>query len=305
MVFCAAEVAEVAPDGDDLLFEEVAVNGGEGAELAAGRGVEPGSDGGGDGPEDEDGRGDDGGVRAVREEEKAGDEGGEDGGELEVAIELGFLAAGLGLGGGLPLEEALAGDEAAGERAADGVDGEECLVGQEGEVEDGEEERGAEGLHAFECGDGGELEEGAAEVEGELDDGRQQQQRQGDDRPVERAAGQEEPAADEQEEGDGLDERAAEVVEDLPARDGADGVGNLVAGLVGHVAGEPLDDLPVAADPAVFAAGVRGVVRGIVVDDLDVGDEAGAGVGAFDEVVREKGVAGKRRSSTWWRIDTS
>ena len=289
--FCAAELMEVAPDAEDLFFEEVAIGGGEGAELAAGRGIEPGGDGGGDGPEDKDGRGDDGGVAAMGEKEQAGDDGGEDGGELEVAIELSFFPAGLGLGGGLPLEEALAGDEAAGEGAADGVDGEQRLVGEEGEVEDGEEERGAEGLDAFKGGNGGELEEGAAEIEGELDDGWQKQQRQRDNRPVEGAAGQEEPAADEEEEGDGLDQRTAEIVEDLPAGDGGDGVGDLAAGLVGHVAGEPLDDLPVAADPAMFAAGVGGVVRGVVVDDFDVGDEAGAGVGAFDEVVREEGVA--------------
>ncbi|MEI9981161.1 MAG: hypothetical protein WDN23_19565 [Edaphobacter sp.] len=35
------------------------------------------------------------------------------------------------------------------------------------------------------------------------------------------------------------------------------------------------------------------VVGGVVVDDFDVGDEAGAGVGAFDEVVREERVTGE------------
>ncbi len=34
-------------------------------------------------------------------------------------------------------------------------------------------------------------------------------------------------------------------------------------------------------------------MRGVVVDDLDVGDEAGAAVGALDEVVGEQGVAGE------------
>ncbi len=43
----------------------------------------------------------------------------------------------------------------------------------------------------------------------------------------------------------------------------------------------------------MLAAGVGGVVRGVVVDDLDVGDEASAGVGAFDEVVGEQGVFGE------------
>src|ERR1700761_3746019 len=43
----------------------------------------------------------------------------------------------------------------------------------------------------------------------------------------------------------------------------------------------------------MFAARVRRVVRGVVIDDFDVGDETGASVGAFDEVVREEGVSGK------------
>ena len=71
------------------------------------------------------------------------------------------------------------------------------------------------------------------------------------------------------------------------------GLGTQLAGLVGDAAKHPLHHLPVAAHPAMFAAGVGAVVRGVVVDDLDIGGEAGAGVGAFDEVVTEQGVAGE------------
>ena len=113
------------------------------------------------------------------------------------------------------------------------------------------------------------------------------------DGPVERAAGEDEPAEHKHDEGDGFDQAAAKVIEDLPTRDGADGIVDKLAGLIGDAAEEPLCDLPVSADPAMLAAGVGGVVRRIVVDDLDVGDEAGAGIGAFDEVVREEGVAGE------------
>ena len=43
----------------------------------------------------------------------------------------------------------------------------------------------------------------------------------------------------------------------------------------------------------MLATGVGGVAGGVVVDDLDVGDEAGADVSALDEIVREQGVAGE------------
>ena len=50
---------------------------------------------------------------------------------------------------------------------------------------------------------------------------------------------------------------------------------------------------------------MSGVVRWIVVDDLDIRDKTGAGVGAFDQVVRQKSVSGKATSSTSCRTLTS
>src|ERR1035437_6914987 len=43
----------------------------------------------------------------------------------------------------------------------------------------------------------------------------------------------------------------------------------------------------------MFSTRISAVVRGVVVDKLDVGDEAGSGVGAFNEVVAEKRIARK------------
>ena len=43
----------------------------------------------------------------------------------------------------------------------------------------------------------------------------------------------------------------------------------------------------------MLSAGVGGVVRRIVVNDLDVGDKTGAGVGALDQIVREQSVSRK------------
>ena len=54
---------------------------------------------------------------------------------------------------------------------------------------------------------------------------------------------------------------------------------------------QPAGNLPVAAQPAMLAPVVGAVVRGIVVDHLDIADQAGARVGAFDQVVAEQGVA--------------
>ena len=54
---------------------------------------------------------------------------------------------------------------------------------------------------------------------------------------------------------------------------------------------QPARDLPVAAQPAMLAAVVGAVVRGIVFDDLDVAGQSGARVGAFDQVMTEQGVA--------------
>ena len=133
----------------------------------------------------------------------------------------------------------------------------------------------------------------AAEAEDELDERGNEEDEEGDEGPVESAAGKAKPSGDEQDHGGGFDERAAEVVENLPARDGGDGIADEFAGLVGHAREEPLSNLPVAAHPAMLAAGVGAVVGGVVVDDFDVGGQAGAGVGAFDEVMAEQGIAGE------------
>ena len=71
------------------------------------------------------------------------------------------------------------------------------------------------------------------------------------------------------------------------------GLGTWLPDSSGTRAEEPLRDLPVAADPAVLSASVGGVVRGVVVDDFDVGDKTGAGVRALDEIVREESVSRK------------
>ncbi len=217
VIFFVAEVEEVAPDVESLLLQESSVGCGERAFGSARRRVEPDDDEGRDDPEQKDGAcGDERGK--IGEAEGEPDDNGDDGRELKVDVERGgFSCAGFRLGGGLPFEEVLAGYEAANQGADDCVHREKHLVGEEGEGEDREAERGGKGGEAFLRADEAELQRGAAEVEGELNEDREQQKEERCDGPVERTAGENEPAEDEHDEGDGLDEAAAEVVEDLPA----------------------------------------------------------------------------------------
>ncbi len=76
-------------------------------------------------------------------------------------------------------------------------------------------------------------------------------------------------------------ERAAQIVDHLPARDGADtGIGRE----------QPWQQLPVAARPAVVARNVDIVAGRIIFHHLDIADQRGAGIAAFQKVVAEERV---------------
>ena len=62
---------------------------------------------------------------------------------------------------------------------------------------------------------------------------------------------------------------------------------------VGDRAAQPGQELPVAAHPAVLAPGVGVVRRREIVEQLDVGHQAAAGVIALDQVVAEDVVFGE------------
>src|SRR5688572_3287835 len=61
----------------------------------------------------------------------------------------------------------------------------------------------------------------------------------------------------------------------------------------GHAAQQPAGDLPVAADPAVPAAHVRAVARRILLVQLDIAQQPGARITAFQQVVAENAVLRK------------
>ena len=85
------------------------------------------------------------------------------------------------------------------------------------------------------------------------------------------------------------DQAAAQVVEDLPAPDERQRIA-LEAVARGYQRKQPEQNLPVAADPAMLAPGVREDARRVFVDDLEVGDERHPGVQPFEQVVRQQRV---------------
>ena len=93
-------------------------------------------------------------------------------------------------------------------------------------------------------------------------------------------------ADDERNEGEGREQRAAEIVEHLPAR-------HAVERAVSRRTPEnPRKQLPVAARPAMLAIGRDIVAGGKLLDELDIGSEPGAREGAFEEIVAEQRVLG-------------
>src|SRR5215472_6785693 len=62
---------------------------------------------------------------------------------------------------------------------------------------------------------------------------------------------------------------------------------------VGNPRKQPLQDLPVPADPAMLAPAVRAEVRRIVVNQLELADQARPRINSLDQVVTQNGVGGK------------
>ncbi len=111
------------------------------------------------------------------------------------------------------------------------------------------------------------------------------QQGQIDDRPEARAARQKEPASDKENEGGGFDQAAAKIIENLPAGDERNRIADQVARFVGNLIEDPANDLPISAQPAMFAAVVGAVVRRVIVDDFDIGGKTYARIRALNEIV--------------------
>ncbi len=88
-------------------------------------------------------------------------------------------------------------------------------------------------------------------------------------------------------------QRAAQVVEQLPARQQRQRILFAAAARAGHARQQPAKQLPVAADPAVAAADVVAVAARVFLVQLGIAHQAGAHVGAFEQVVTQYLVVGQ------------
>ena len=119
----------------------------------------------------------------------------------------------------------------------------------------------------------------------------QEQQRESDKGPESAVHQGGEPTRHEQKEGGRLHQAAAQVIDNLPARNQRDGILHQLARFIRNAIEDPAHDLPVAAQPAMLAAIIGAVVRRIIVDDFDIGGQTGARIGAFNQVVAEQRIA--------------
>src|SRR5262249_14719655 len=106
-------------------------------------------------------------------------------------------------------------------------------------------------------------------------------------------ARQDGPAEDGHENEGRRQKAAAKVVEDLPALEGRQRVGSGPSPGGPDLGGQPGQDLPVSAGPAVLPPGVGRVAAGKLVEQLDVRDQAASRVVPLDQVVAEDLVVGE------------
>ena len=201
----------------------------------------------------------------------------------------------------IPFQQAPIRDEDAPERADDGIQTEEGLVRKTGELE-----RHLLDVSERRTGDRAEVlpiqhfvrlaehvEERNAQGGNELhaDHGQRPQPGRRQDRPSQQ----------QQEQQRGGNQTAAQVVDQLPLRQGRERVrlprvvraGTLFGTARRYSPPQPAGQLPVAANPAVPPAHIRAVAGGMVLDQQHVAQQSGAGITAFEKVVAQDSVLGE------------
>ncbi len=138
------------------------------------------------------------------------------------------------------------------------------------------------------------LTRGAAEMGQSGKDGGEQRAGQRENRqqgPHQRRAGQQaQPGRRQHDHQGGSHQAAAQVIEDFPAVDERQPVGLLPAAGARHARQQPGQQLPVAANPAMHPPGVHQVMRRVVFDQHDIGNQGHPAMSAFKQVVAEQGV---------------
>ncbi len=259
-----------------------------------GRQADPAGDRGREQPEGNERRGDPGSARVDDEDEDGGHDG--DGNatpHLPVEPREVEGVAGLGLGGRHPLEEVPPGDVQPGERPHDGVQHQPAVVGEERDAEDhvgrGEGDVGPHGPQVAALGDALPLRQESGQDGQRLGDDDRDQHERGPQACGDRW---DRPGRHERGEGERGREGPAQVVDHLPAGDAGRGPPGPPARGVAGPAKDPGQELPVAARPAVLAGRRHEVVRGELVEELDVRHETGPGEDALEQVVAQQRVLG-------------
>ncbi|MDT4803918.1 hypothetical protein FQZ97_366840 [compost metagenome] len=220
---------------------------------------------------------------------------GQRGGDPHQPVQPGqVVAAGaLHFARGIPLQQAALAEQHAPQRAGNGVQAVQRLVGQPDQRQQGPREmqagraRGRRQVLA------------ERDVVGFLQQLQQRaEQRLGEDQDEHREGpgkhlGHAEPAPQQHAQERRRLQAAPQVVEDLPARQGAEAVAFQAAVRFRRPRQKPRQQLPVAANPAVPAFHVGAVARRVFLVQLHVAEQAGARIAALDQVVAEDAVVGK------------
>ena len=204
-----------------------------------------------------------------------------------------------------PFEQPPAGPVDAAERPGDRVGHEPRLVGQQNDrcdgVRAGQNDVRQESPQHAPLGGASPMRDCAGE-HGE--EARHENRGQHEGRPDDRDRAREGPADDQRGDRERRHEGAADVVEDLPQTHRRQRVAPQPPRRVGHASRKPAEQLPVAPRPPVLAGGGHLVVRRELLEELDVGDEAGPREEALEEVVREERVLRHAaRESALERVD--
>ena len=101
------------------------------------------------------------------------------------------------------------------------------------------------------------------------------------------------PRQHEQHERRNRHEAPAQVVEDLPLRQEGQRIRGTRPRCIGHASQQPACYLPVAANPAPATADIGAVARRVVLVELDVGDQARAGIAPLQQIVAQDAVLRK------------
>ena len=110
--------------------------------------------------------------------------------------------------------------------------------------------------------------------------------------PHQRRRGQK-PAREKKRDGRRRDEAAAQIIEDLPLVEGGKRVWFRSPASRGHAPFQPIDDLPVAADPAMLPVPPRDVTAWENIQQLDIRRQTDAHMAAFEKIVTEQMRLGK------------